>query len=120
MGNKAAKAKAEADGVPLEHDDSSFTEALRVHLSRLIVYAEGSDPILQREVAETLANEAVKPERQTEIVDLGGLRLLREFIQQKALGSFCCLCRGRRVSSPWPHTWLLSPALQCRSRNHRT
>ncbi len=79
MGNKAAKAKAEEDGVRVvDHEDSGFTEALRVHLQRLIVYAEGSDPTLQREVAETLANEAVKPERQTEIVDLGGLRLLRE------------------------------------------
>lgn len=73
MGNKAAKEKAAADGVDVTaHDDSSFTDALRVHLQRLIVYAEGSDPALQREVAEMLANEAVKPERQMEIVELGG------------------------------------------------
>ena len=51
MGNKAAKEKAAADGVDVHaHDDSSFTDALRVHLQRLIVYAEGSDPALQREV----------------------------------------------------------------------
>ena len=40
--------------------DESFTEALAVHLQRLIVYAQDTDPTLQREVAERLANEAVK------------------------------------------------------------
>jgi len=56
--------------------DEAFSETLRTHLSRLIVYAEGSVPELQRDVAEKLANEAVKPERQAQIVELGGLRLL--------------------------------------------
>lgn len=59
-----------------ESSDAEFTEALRLHLQRLIVYAEGSDPELQREVAERLANEAVKPDRQAHIVELGGLQLL--------------------------------------------
>lgn len=51
-------------------------ESLRVNLSRLIAYAESADVTLQREVAEKLANEAVKPARQVQIVELGGLRLL--------------------------------------------
>ena len=36
----------------------------------------GADVVLQREVAERLANEAVKAERQQQIVELGGLKLL--------------------------------------------
>lgn len=56
--------------------DDGFTDALRLHLQRFIVYAEGSVPELQREVAEKLANEAVKPARQIQIVELGGLKLL--------------------------------------------
>lgn len=40
--------------------DDAFTEALRVNLQRLIVYAKSADTSLQREVAEKLANEAVK------------------------------------------------------------
>jgi hypothetical protein len=40
--------------------DDGFTEALRVNLQRLIVYAKSADTSLQREVAEKLANEAVK------------------------------------------------------------
>lgn len=47
-----------------------------MNLSRLIVYAESADPSLQREVAERLANEAVKPSRQSQIVEYGGLKLL--------------------------------------------
>jgi hypothetical protein len=45
-------------------------------LSRLIAYAESAEVSLQREVAEKLANEAVKPARQVQIVQYGGLRLL--------------------------------------------
>ena len=37
-----------------------FTEALRVNLQRWIVYAQSAETSLQREVAEKLANEAVK------------------------------------------------------------
>jgi hypothetical protein len=61
-----------------EHDeeDSAFIQSLQVNLSRLIVYAESADTVLQREVAEKLANEAVKPARQVQIVEYGGLRLL--------------------------------------------
>lgn len=50
--------------------------SLQVNLSRLIVYAESAEASLQREVAEKLANEAVKPARQVQIVEYGGLRLL--------------------------------------------
>jgi len=42
----------------------SYTDFLRTNLTRLIAYAEGSNVYLQREVAEKLANEAVKPIRQ--------------------------------------------------------
>lgn len=56
--------------------DDAYVQQLRVNLSRLIVYAESADHSLQREVAEKLANEAVKPTRQAQIVEYGGLRLL--------------------------------------------
>lgn len=57
-------------------DDESFTEALKLNLTRLVVYAEGANPALQREVAERLANEAVRADRQKQIVEHGGLKLL--------------------------------------------
>jgi len=63
----------------LEEDDeenSAFVSSLRLHLARLIAYAESADVKLQRDVAEKLANEAVKAERQVQIVELGGLKLL--------------------------------------------
>lgn len=56
--------------------DDEYVQQLRVNLSRLIVYAESADPALQREVAEKLANEAVKASRQAQIVEYGGLKLL--------------------------------------------
>ena len=57
-------------------EDTKFTKQLRTQLRQLIHYAKGADTSLQREVAEKLANEAVKPERQVQIVELGGLELL--------------------------------------------
>jgi len=57
-------------------EGESFTDALRVNLQRLLIYAKSSDPALQREVAERLANEAVRADRQAQIVECGGLRLL--------------------------------------------
>ena len=54
----------------------TYVNSLRVNLSRLITYAESADVKLQREVAEKLANEAVKSSRQVQIVEYGGLRLL--------------------------------------------
>ena len=56
--------------------DEGFTKTLRKDLQVLIAYASGADVVLQREVAERLANEAVKAERQAQIVELGGLKLL--------------------------------------------
>lgn len=56
--------------------ESAFIRSLQVNLSRLIVYAESAEVSLQREVAEKLANEAVKPARQVQIVEYGGLKLL--------------------------------------------
>lgn len=44
----------------LPRTDEDFTQALRIHLQRLITYAQSADISLQREVAERLANEAVK------------------------------------------------------------
>jgi len=52
-----------------------------VQLTRLVAYAESADVILQQEVAEKLANEAVKPERQRQIVEVGGLKLLLPLTQ---------------------------------------
>lgn len=93
--------------------DDAFTEALRVNLQRLIVYAKSADTSLQREVAEKLANEAVKrassfrvaertvrsharvcanntcllcvtvADRQVQIVELEGLKLLLPLTQSK-------------------------------------
>lgn len=57
-------------------EDDSFLNTLRINLSKLIIYAESADPLLQREVAEKLANEAVNPNRQKQIVEFGGLKLL--------------------------------------------
>lgn len=42
--------------------DDSLSDALRSNLTRLIAYAKSADPDLQRQVAEKLANEAVKCE----------------------------------------------------------
>ena len=42
------------------NEDEGFTEALQINLQRLIAYAKSADTSLQREVAEKLANEAVK------------------------------------------------------------
>lgn len=53
-----------------------YIQQLRVNLSRMIIYAESADVSLQREVAEKLANEAVKSNRQVQIVEYGGLQLL--------------------------------------------
>ena len=60
---------------------SDFTKALQTQLRQLIHYAKGADATLQREVAEKLANEAVKPDRQEQIVELGGLELLLPLVQ---------------------------------------
>lgn len=57
-------------------EQSQFMESLKLNLSRLIAYADSADIKLQREVAERLANEAVKPARQVQIVEYGGLQLL--------------------------------------------
>ena len=51
-------------------------KSLQINLSRLIAYAESADVTLQREVAEQLANEAVNPKRQVQIVQYRGLQLL--------------------------------------------
>lgn len=56
--------------------ESEFLRSLQVNLSRLIAYCESAEVTLQREVAEKLANEAVKPARQVQIVQYGGLKLL--------------------------------------------
>ena len=53
---------------------SDFTKALQTQLRQLIHYAKGADATLQREVAEKLANEAVKPGRQEQIVELGEIK----------------------------------------------
>ncbi|CAM9244104.1 unnamed protein product [Choristocarpus tenellus] len=61
--------------------DEGLTDMLRVNLTRLISYARSADPQLQRQVAEKLANEAVQPSRQAQIVALGGLKLLLPLAQ---------------------------------------
>lgn len=72
----AATAAAVRDGAPaavgFDVDDAEVV----LHLRRLIAYAEGADAQLQREVAERLANEAVRGDQQERIVRCGGLALL--------------------------------------------
>ncbi|RHY33483.1 hypothetical protein DYB32_001600 [Aphanomyces invadans] len=50
------------DEFTYEDSDEGFTDALKINLQRLIAYAKSADANLQREVAEKLANEAVKRE----------------------------------------------------------
>ena len=64
-------------------EDSAFLQSLQLNLSRLIAYAESADPVLQREVAEKLANEAVNGSRQVQIVEYGGLKLLVPLTRSK-------------------------------------
>ena len=56
--------------------NSPFMQNLKLNMSKMIAYAQSADILLQREVAEMLANEAVSSDRQTQIVEYGGLRLL--------------------------------------------
>lgn len=80
FGTKKKDSKKDSDfeivDDPDDCDESVFIKSLRVNLSRLIAYAESADTSLQREVAEKLANEAVMPARQVQIVEYGGLKLL--------------------------------------------
>ncbi len=59
--------------------DIEFQEKLQ----KLITFSQSSDPVLQRKVAECLANEAMSEERRTLIVQLGGLNLLYSLIHSK-------------------------------------
>lgn len=56
--------------------DSTFMQNLKLNMSKMIAYAQSADIKLQREVAELLANEAVNSDRQVQIVEYGGLKLL--------------------------------------------
>jgi hypothetical protein len=66
-----------------KEEDTGFLQSLKVNLSRMITYAECADVALQREVAEKLANEAVKADRQVQIVEYGGLQLLVPLTKSK-------------------------------------
>ena len=72
MGTSASK----SDTVVAGESAHSFTDDHRLNFQRLMVYAKSSDPSLQKEVAEYLANEAVHAEKQEQIVACGGLKLL--------------------------------------------
>lgn len=77
FGSKKKEEKSDFEIVDDDDDaDESYVENLKLNLSRMIVYADSADIKLQREVAEKLANEAVKPSRQVQIVEYGGLKLL--------------------------------------------
>jgi hypothetical protein len=63
MGNAARRSEAKDNDFVIEEDGDDggdLSDTLRVDMSRLIAYAESADVSLQREVAESLANEAVK------------------------------------------------------------
>jgi hypothetical protein len=86
MGNKSssqASARATDMVIMEESDDAGFTAALRSNMQRLILYAKSSDPALQKEVAERLANEAIVASRRALIVQLGGLELLVPLSQSR-------------------------------------
>ena len=57
MGSVESKA---GDVIQYAETEEEFTESLRNNLQRLIIYAEAAPADMQREVAERLANEAVK------------------------------------------------------------
>ena len=57
-------------------EDSTFMQNLKLNMSKMIAYTQSADVKLQREVAELLANEAVNSDRQVQIVEYGGLKLL--------------------------------------------
>jgi hypothetical protein len=56
---------------------------LYIILYYLKAYAQSADDKLQKEVAEKLANEAVNPVRQKQIVEYGGLKLLVPLINSR-------------------------------------
>jgi hypothetical protein len=64
-------------------DDEAFAASLRSNMQRLILYAKSSDPSLQRDVAERIANEAVVSSRRALIIQLGGLDLLIPLAQSR-------------------------------------
>lgn len=72
MGTSASK----SDTVVAGESAHTFTDDHRLNFQRLMVYAKSSDPSLQKEVAEYLANEAVHTQKQEQIVACGGLKLL--------------------------------------------
>jgi hypothetical protein len=87
-GGKKAPEEAKSDFVIEEDDEdrkpnSAFMENLKLNMSKMIAYAQSADVVLQREVAEMLANEAVNSDRQAQIVEYGGLRLLVPLTQSK-------------------------------------
>ncbi len=57
-------------------EESTFMQNLKLNMSKMIAYTQSADVKLQREVAELLANEAVNSDRQVQIVEYGGLKLL--------------------------------------------
>jgi hypothetical protein len=73
------------DDAPGSPSPSDFTDSLRTSLQRLMLYAQSSDRSLQKEVAERLANEAVRQDRQAQIVECGGLKLLVPLMQSPDL-----------------------------------
>ncbi|RLN85301.1 hypothetical protein BBJ28_00014064 [Nothophytophthora sp. Chile5] len=86
MGNAGAKGAkgGSKDEFTFEDDGASpLVLSLRVNLQRLIVYARSADTTLQREVAEKLANEAVKRASCLLIVELDGLQLLLPLTKSK-------------------------------------
>ena len=72
-GKQPGRSGSEAAAVSGGPDGHAMSLDLRRNMKTLIIYAESEEPDMQREVAEKLANEAVHPGRQVQIVELGGL-----------------------------------------------
>jgi len=78
FGSSVGETKSEFEIVDDDDEttDQKFLNDLKLNMTKLIAYAQSADVNLQREVAERLANEAVKADRQQQIVECNGLRLL--------------------------------------------
>lgn len=76
--------------------DETFTASMRINLQRLIMYAKGSDVMMQREVAEQLANQAVKRALALLLVRAGSATLCTPRALKRCVCN-CCRCVGSRA-----------------------
>jgi len=76
MGSSSSKDSADKVIILEDDKDNDFCASLRANMTRCMLYASSSDTKEQAYVAERLANEAVNRDRQAQIVECGGIKLL--------------------------------------------